>query len=385
MKVLLNGLSMNEGGGVQVLSNFIYNTLNSDDGIEWYYLLTHRIKNIFERAGVILPRKDRTLLINNRPAKLLTRAKINKLCLEFEKDNCIDIVYSISSPSYLKFKSIEIQRLTNPYVLCPNKYAYGCFDFSERLKRRFKSYLQYRSLKNTSFFVTQTEYAKDKIIKLFKLPSENVEIVPNAISNSFREHDLRNVTKENIVFCLFANYPHKNLFKLPLVASFLKKKTDEDFVFYITIDNEDKSLIEFNKLLKKYEVEKHFVNLGRISQAECVKYYLKSKVTFLPTYLEVFSATLIESMYMKVPVVTTNFDFNKTIAKDAAYYFDAEDWEGASDLICKLLTKKMSQKKVNKVEEIVSKIPFSDENYSSTTSFLKNIYHENLNNNSLLQ
>jgi len=376
LKVLVNTASINDGGNLQVAINFIKNTLQNANNIEWYYIVSKRIFYFLNLNDIFLP-EEKHVVVRTRPSDVKYRKEISREILNFESSKKIDIVYSLGSPSYISFKSIEIQRLTNPYIINPNKYAYNTFPFISRIKRYLITYVQRYEIRNCKYFITQTALAKSHIIKRFNIVQDNVFVISNALADCFLSMpDNANKEKlENIIFCLSAPNPHKNIDKVPLVAYLLKQKMPEvKFKFLLTVENEHPIYKAVLKKAKALNVENSIENVGKLTQEECVNVFLKSKVTFLPTYLEVFSATLIESMKMRVPIVTTNFDFNKTITEDAALYFNPNDWKTASNALCNMLVNEnIRQEFIKKGDQIITKFPSASEVYYSTCEIIKNI------------
>lgn len=378
LKILLNGSTMHDGGGIQVLTNFIKDSLSDTDDIDWHYLISERVHSFLKIANIELP-VSKTLILEQSPSKFKGRNAIINQIKKFEELYSIDLVYSISSPSYVDFKAIEIQRLTNPYITNPNSYAYSVYPFFKRIKRRLMSVAQQFSLRNCRYFITQTAIARKNIIKKFKLPEDHVTVVPNAVSNFFYGIPSdKNLPNSNDIFCLFTPNPHKNLESLPLVAFELKKMLPKEtsFRFLTTIEHDTPALQSMLKIAVELGVTDHFYNLGRLTQSQCAAIYRSSKVCFLPTYLEVFSATLIEAMYMGTPVLTTNFDFNTTVAGDAAYYFEPEDWKGAALGLQQMFEDEDSRKVyIDKGLKRVKMFPNSSECYKQTNQFLKNVFN----------
>jgi glycosyltransferase involved in cell wall biosynthesis len=73
---------------------------------------------------------------------------------------------------------------------------------------------------------------------------------------------------------------------------------------------------------------------------DCPQLYLETHAVFLPTLLECFSATYAEAMKMKLPIVTTNLGFAKTVCGRAALYYDPLSATDAYDKIRELIENK---------------------------------------------
>ena len=382
MRILLNATIPYGGGAVQVAVNFILNTLKYGED-EWFYALSNEVNAALISAYISLPKKN-TLVVDQRPSKIIGGKKIKKEILEFEQKHCVDLVYSIGSPSYIYFKAIEVQRLTNPYIINPNKYAYYTYTFSQRFLRLLKSIYQKRALKKCHYYVTQTNNAKYNISRRLSVDQNDVFVVPNAVSEIF--YNIKPTAfsnRQNNIFCLSAAYPHKNLHKVPYVIKYLKDIVKDrcHFRFIFTLDKNSVEYKNIMKLSQKLGVDKQIINLGKITQEECANIYNQSKVTFLPTYLEVFSATLIESMFMKTPIVTTNFDFNKSIAKDVAFYFDPEDWYAAAKHINYILENGVEvSPHIQSGYLLMKNFPSSLECFKMTMQILRFVFEKEINN-----
>jgi glycosyltransferase involved in cell wall biosynthesis len=72
---------------------------------------------------------------------------------------------------------------------------------------------------------------------------------------------------------------------------------------------------------RRYSVSDSIFNVGWLTLSECIDWYNRSDIVFLPTLLETFSATYLEAMRMGRPIVTCDLDFARDICKDAAAYF----------------------------------------------------------------
>lgn len=67
---------------------------------------------------------------------------------------------------------------------------------------------------------------------------------------------------------------------------------------------------------------KNWKNYGRISQKELGAMYQRCQLCYLPTLLEVFSASTVEAMYFNLPIVATNFSFNTEVLADSSLYYE---------------------------------------------------------------
>lgn len=337
MRILVNCSTINVGGGFFATVNFISEALTSSRGseFEWYFILNaHLIDALQSRKIVMAP--DQYLLIESSPTRFFSYYRISRLILDYEKNVKPDLVYSIGSPSFLFFSAPEVQRLTNPWITHPNLWAYLSLPLARLISEIFKLPFQRFFVSRGKFFITQSLSAKKAILQISKTSNNHIRIVKNTLSPVFigqprsRIQDVR-----SYIFCLSAAYFHKNLHLLPKIAYLLKSQTNEDFCFVITIPFENPIYRDIKKNIIKYHVEGCIINLGPITQFECIQWYRKSAVVFLPTYLETFSVTLLEAAYFGLPTVTTDFFFNTDVLKNSGIYFKPGSLKSA---VSKLIT-----------------------------------------------
>ncbi len=137
-----------------------------------------------------------------------------------------------------------------------------------------------------------------------------------------------------------ANYSHKNLEIIPKVIKYLKRKY-EDFKFRFVLTLEPDALnLGVNSIQENIEF------IGRVDIKECPGLYKQSDFMFLPTLLECFSASYPEAMKMKVPILTSDLPFARSICGEAAEYFNPLSAESIGDKIYNLSKDKERQQEL---------------------------------------
>lgn len=373
MIIIINAATINVGGGLFVTVNFIRETL-TDKKNTWHYILSKVVQEELNNANIKID-DDKKLVLNHSPADILNRFQTLRDINQRVKIINPSLIYSIGSPSYISFRCVEIQRLTNPYITHLNKHALFTYDFFERLKITLKVFIQRKFLSQSKYFITQTVTAKEGIMNFTPNIQREVAVIPNSLSEVFIDFK-KNKAKEdlNYIFCLSADYNHKNLFRIPQLALLLKSKGVKKTKFIITLPSDSKVLKNILLEAKKLDIEEYILNVGKLTQVECAIWYNKSKLVFLPTYLETFSATLIESLFMNVPIVTTDFSFNKDVCGKYAYYFKPNDWEKAAFFIEKILNKYENTSDIlMPKEEFYKKFKSFKHSFNQTIGFMTSV------------
>lgn len=320
MKILINASTIIKGGGFQVALNVIKLCLNHPKHT-YYFLLNQNF------SSLDLPNEN-VLFLEKSPAGMFFNEQ-KKVALAFEQKIKPDIVYSVGAPSYINFNSIEVLRLTNPWIIGAPKVSYQRYSFIEKIKMKLRVIAQRKFLNNSKYFITQTEDAKAKIVENLNKLSEDVYVIENVYSYNLKQfikplgefYENPFGSKVNVLI-LTALYPHKNLEVLIDVCKKLLLRKDFSYKFYITIPNDEYLESNFYKAIVENNLEAYFENLGKVAINEIPEVFKKVNIFFLPTLLEVFSVSFLEAMIFERPIITSDFGFNKSVCRDAALYVD---------------------------------------------------------------
>ena len=86
--------------------------------------------------------------------------------------------------------------------------------------------------------------------------------------------------------------------------------------------------------------------MGPVPIDLCPKVYQECDFMFLPTLVEIFTASYPEAMKMKKPILTSDLSFAHDICGAAAEYFDPLDPEDISNKVFNLANNKDRQKEL---------------------------------------
>jgi glycosyltransferase involved in cell wall biosynthesis len=337
MKILVNASTLVVGGGIQIGVSFIQKALE-ESRFEWRFLVSQEIYLAFSSQ---IQSDERIVCIPISPAKLGSKSK--KQILKIEEAWKPDIVYSIGFPSYIRFKQPEIGRYTNPWEINNKPLPWNLYPrWIERIKIKMGIWYRQYWARNAEFIETQTEAARLGISRRVRFPLTKIKVIPNSPNKIFldagkykRESNKNDVSR---IFCLAAPYPHKNLKIIPQVARILKDKFGSTPLFILTIPETNEQWMNIKREALRLGVETQIENLGKICLEQCLAFYNKSDIVFLPTLMEIFSATYLEAMAMGVPIVTTDLDFAHDNCGDAALYCSPNDASDAAKKIYTLLS-----------------------------------------------
>lgn len=380
MKVLINTISTKKhaGGAFQIAQNFILRSLEDTD-VDWYYITS---QDVDDAVGYKFQhiRGNRYFVFPTQPDFKGSYRRVKREVTELEARIKPDVVYSITAPSYFSFKAIEVMRFTNPWVTHPNKYSWSMYDCKHKIKQWLYCQNQKRLMKSAYAFITQTETTKKGIMRITGKPSERVCVVNNVLPGVFKNMDSTPIKEDDWinVACVGNPVPHKNFDILPKVIKELYNMGINNVRFHTTIPCDSPMIDKVIKPLEKNGFQYRIINHGRITQTELGEMYRRCQLCFLPTLLEVFSASTVEAMYYGLPIVATDFDFNKEVLGDSSLYYEPKNAKDAAILFAKLISDECLQEECKKkMKKQLIKFNDYDAHFNAIKDFVMNIAQTN--------
>lgn len=348
MRILINTISTKKysGGAFQIAQNFLLKSIEHPD-IEWFYITSKDVDDAIGRHFASL-RGTRYFVFPTQPDFFKSYFSVRRQLVELEETIKPVVVYSISAPSYFSFKAIEVMRFTNPLVTHPNRYSQSTLPFLQRIKTWLYCKNQVRLMKTAHYFITQTETTKEGIMRITGEPSNHVCVVNNVLPSVFKNMDNSPIVEDDYIniACVGNPVPHKNFDILPALIEELKNLGIINVRFHTTIPVDHPLKEKLEKRMTKMGVMDNWVNHGRVTQQDLGKMYQKCQLCYLPTLLEVFSASTVEAMYFNLPIVATDFDFNTEVLGDSCLYCEPMNAKAAASVLCNLITNKRLQEEM---------------------------------------
>lgn len=340
VKIIINAISAKKtaGGAFQIAQNFMLKSLERKN-IDWYYIASYDIdKAIGEHFLAI--KGINYFPFPTQPDFRGTYNNVKKELKLLEEKIKPDLIYSITAPSYFKFRTKEVMRFTNPWVTHPNKYAWSTLSIGEKIFYYVYGLNQKRMMKSSRFFITQTETCKKGIMRITALPSDNIAVVNNVLPDIYSRVDNTPIRADNGMINVAAvgnTSPHKNFDIIPDVIKQLEILGYSNLCFHTTFPEDDLVTKKILDKAKKMHVEGKICNHGRLSQLELSEMYRMCQFCFLPTLLEVFSASTIEAMFFNLPIVATDFPFNSEVLGDSCLYYEPKNPQSAAKQFAKMI------------------------------------------------
>jgi glycosyltransferase involved in cell wall biosynthesis len=245
-------------------------------------------------------------------------------------DESPDLLFAMGSIAY-PTKLPQLVLYHWPYAIYPEKEVWDRMGLADWTTRRVRRWLFGRRIRYASCFAAQTETVRERLLRLWGIADSVV--VPNAVSISACSAELPPdcLPKAAIprgkraLLCLTRYYPHKNL-EILLELSRLIDAADLPLVILTTVSASDgPAACVFLDAIRREGLEAVLVNLGTVPMEQVPALYAVSSGLLLPTLMESFSGTYVDSMRHRKPVFTSDRDFARDVCSDVAYYFDPQD------------------------------------------------------------
>lgn len=381
MKIVLNAiLAKPEGmGGFNVARNFYYKTLEDKEN-EWFYFVSREFDAEIKGREKGLDEKHYFVFYSQPDIRHYFKDKL--LIKQAETEIRPDIIYSILAPSYHHFKTVEVMRCANAWTVVGgvNKYALEVTPFRFRIRYFLKARLTRWLMRNTQYFVTQSEIAKMCIMRTVHTSPENVCVVSNVLPEAYQRMNPER-GPHNGYEMVYASSPavHKDYLILPRVASIMRNKFGmKDFRIHVTLPESTAQLPLFMAALKEYGVEDCFVNHGFLKQNDLAIVFSQCDLGLFPSLLETFSVTLLEYMHFNLPIVASDLDFNREVSGDAAVYFNPHDADDFAKKIYQVYSDSLLRDTL--LTNAVGRLAFYSNNvnkYNETVGFLCKVARKN--------
>jgi glycosyltransferase involved in cell wall biosynthesis len=331
MKIIINTAHQRFGGGIQVALSFIYECRKIPNN-EYYIWVGPGLSKLLKTDE--FPQNFHFYYFDFGVLNLIKSVFIQFKLRKFENLICPDVLISTTGPTYYHSKKKQIIGFNLPNFIYNESPFIKSLNNYRKLRLFFRKKIQLFFYKRDAIAIlAQTDDVNDRVKKL--LNNLNVFTVSNTCNHYFYEPIefepklISREIKEIRLLTPSRYYAHKNLELIPEVLNRLERNGYQNIKFVLTLSEQEFKQLNIHS--------QKIVNVGIISPVELPSLYKECDFMFLPTLSECFSAAYAEAMAMKLPIITTNLGFAKSICKDAALFFEPMNPEDATNKIIKLI------------------------------------------------
>jgi glycosyltransferase involved in cell wall biosynthesis len=219
------------------------------------------------------------------------------------------------------------------------------FDFSLFDRQIYKLKSLYACQKADKIIAVSNS-TKNDIINYFNISDSKVEVVYQSCHHSFKEmlneEERREVLRKNDLphnYMLYVGsvIERKNLLNLVKAIKLLKK---ENIPPLVVIGKGKKYLYKVKEYVKEHGLEKMVIFTSGISFVDLPAIYQNAKIFIYPSRYEGFGIPIIEALWSKTPVITSDISSLPEAAGPGAFYCNPESAESISEGIQKILSDK---------------------------------------------
>lgn len=343
MRIIVNCSNLRIGGGIQVALSFIKELICLPLN-EYHVFLSPQISSQINKNKY--PYNFNFYHIAQSPSSCIYGYRVIIQLKKLENKIKPDCVFTIFGPSYWTPKSPHLLGFAIGFYLYPESPFFNRINLFAKIKLKFLKKVHFFFFrKNANYYYIESEDAKQRLSNILSISQNCIFAFSNTHHSVFNlpingSSILPPKNKNEIRLVTISSYElHENLEIIKNVIPILKKKNSIKYIFILTIDNKI-----FQK--KFQDIKSNIINLGPIPIIKCPKVYQESDFLFLPSLVDIFSASYPEAMKMKKPILTSDLSFAHDICGEAAMYFDPLDPEDIANKIIYLANNKDLQEKL---------------------------------------
>jgi glycosyltransferase involved in cell wall biosynthesis len=321
MKLIINASSIFKGGAEQVALSFVDECRNHSEH-EYHVIFGPNLASQVDQDS--FPENFSFYLIKKRPASnplhfIKSMNWLNRL----ERKIGADCVISTGGHGYWRPRAPIAGGFNMAHFIYPESPYYASISWKRRMYWKVKRKIHLSFYSRLDVIFVQTDIVKERLSKALS-PGAIILKISNTVNAVFLR-DYKRASKlavkkpgELRLLTVSSYYAHKNLDIIKPVIDMLKAKGQTGFRFVLTLPQE-----KYETIFGDYK--DWVINVGPVPIEECPSLYQECDYMFLPTLLECFSASYVEAMAMRKPILTSDMDFAHGICQDAAVYFDPVD------------------------------------------------------------
>ena len=247
----------------------------------------------------------------------------------------IEIFHGLSGeiPSGLKKKNIKSVVTIHDLIFMRYPHLYSFFD------RKIHYFKFKKSAKNADLVIAISEQTKADIITYLKIPAEKIKVIYQGCQDVFKQHYS---VEEKQEVALKYNLPQEFLLNVGTIeerknALTIVKAIKDIDTKLILIGKKTAYSDKIKTYIKENNLEEKVIFLKGLSSKELAITYQLATIFVYPSIFEGFGIPIIEALFSKTPVVSTNSGVFPEAGGPNSIYVDPTNVEEMQEAIKQLL------------------------------------------------
>ena len=318
-RVLINALSLSDGGGRSYVTNLLRELSRDDRGYRFRVLALPGALDGIETGGVEvqIARPVRSSHRFKGPARVLYEQSVLPL---YARD--ADLLYCIADVAPLLKSSRSV-------LLCRNLNIYDR-RWYDNSRTRILARLAGLSMRRVDRVLFPSRAAADAISALAPVPRGRSRVIPYGVS--LEHFETREPTQDAGSYLFLPASPerHKNMELLIRCLPLLRNRETQVWIAGKSLtDLEHQKFLE--ELVRSLGLEERVRFLGAVPYSELPGYYRAARALVFPSFIETFGHPIVEAMAAGTPVLASDIPTFREVAGDAALYFPLDSPESLAE------------------------------------------------------
>lgn len=335
-KILINAISIKEGGGVVVLTKLLDEMLLQEKNIHWFVIIDDTIRHKITMDARVTP-----LTFSWTKKSVLHLIFWHEFYLPFlARKLHVDFVFSQTN-------ILPIQKFHCQSLLLLQHAGYFSTDFISLHMNYNKSLMRkllwkmrrisvFLALKKSCFITVQTTALADSIVNQVKINRNKLVVISHGsgiASGKISPKTFPGQKTWRIGY--ITKYGVQKNFSVLFKAMSELKKEKKNFKLILTLNENHLPFRHVKNLIELYEISDYIENHGEIEPPEIQALYQTLDLFVFPSLCESFGFTLVEAMYYRLPVIAASTPSNRELLGEHGIFFKPHDH---GELIKKILT-----------------------------------------------
>jgi glycosyltransferase involved in cell wall biosynthesis len=337
--VLINAISVKEGGSLIVLQNLLAEMVLQRPGWQW-----HVAMNSVARA--------RFPALPNTTCHVFTDQQLAGWKMRWWYETCLPrLIRQVQADLLFSHTNyLPVRHLPCPALLLVQHAGHFSTIFKRLTEERFSGWparVSWRlkggwvksSVRRAQCVTVQTDALAQRIVEETDIPRNLLCVIPHGAGQAIlREHCTAHPGRgEQLRIGYITKYGVQKNFSVLFKALAELKLLGVSIVLVLTLSPEIKENQEVLRIAEYYDVLQFIENHGELAAAEIDALYRSLHVFVFPSLCESFGFPMVEAMSYGLPLLISDTDSNMEVAGEAGIRFKADDVYALAASIFKLI------------------------------------------------